>query len=77
MATMTLTIGANTKSWTVSAGDITRIIDAYRILYQNPVMTSTQVFDRIAADFAREIKSNTKRSEGKTAVDAAPEVTLT
>lgn len=77
MATMTLTIGANTKSWTISAGDVTRVIEAYKILYQNPALTNTQVFDKVAADFARELRIRVKSAEEKTVANAIVEITLT
>lgn len=46
MATITLSVGALTRSKTISAGDVTRVTDAMKIKFGLPVgATNQQVFD--------------------------------
>lgn len=87
MATMTLTIGASTKSWTISAGDVTRVLDAYRKTFgkvpsgDSPAglrdMTNAEVFDRVAQQLERGIKNVVRNVEGKVVSDAVADITLT
>jgi hypothetical protein len=72
MASITFTVGANTKTFTVSAGDATRIISALRVTYDpNSTMTTAQLFDVWATSSMQTLKDLVKRVEGDAAAVTA------
>lgn len=85
MATITLSVAAMSKSWTVSAGDITRIVNAFTATYgQVPNgsgglrdRTSAEVFDLIASDFIGNLKDRVRSIEGSAASAAVTPVSTT
>lgn len=85
MATITLSVAAMSKSWTVSAGDVTRIVNAFTVTYgQVPNglggfrdRTNAEVFDLIAGEFITNLKSRVVAIEGGVAVAAIVPVSAT
>lgn len=79
MATLSLTFGSFTASKTISAGDLTRLLDAYKKNYgQIPDgaggmrdMTNQELFDTFAAGFFSGIVNAVKSVESETACAAA------
>lgn len=78
MATITLTAGANTKSWTITAADIQRILDAVKRdvgPVSNPDgttrdLTAAECFAIIASRFETSLREMAKNSERNATVIA-------
>lgn len=70
MATITLAIGALSKSFTISAADVTRVTDAFRATY-GASLTNAQVFDNWANGTVQALKDAVKRVEGDAAATTA------
>lgn len=70
MATITLTIGALSKTFTLSAADVTRVTDAFKATY-GASLSNAQVFDIWANSTMQALKDVVKRVEGDAAAQAA------
>lgn len=82
MATITLTAGANTKSWTISPADIQRILDAVSRGIQATnedgtprTLTPAECFEIIASRFITSLEEMTRTSERNATV--IPDIVLT
>lgn len=84
MASITFTIGALTKTYTISSSHMTRIIDALRVAY-GPVsdgqgdsrpMTNPEVFEEWHRRVMNNLKSEVLRIEGDEAARIARETIL-
>ena len=70
MATIVLTAGANSKTWTLPPADIQRILDGVKKEVNNPAMTNAQCFDWIANRFMSSLDQMTIFNEKKTQAEA-------
>lgn len=70
MATVTLSIGALSKAFTVSAADTTRIVNALTTIY-GAGLTNAQIFDIWANSTMQALKDAVKRVEGDAAAATA------
>jgi hypothetical protein len=81
MANFTITIGANTVTKTIAAGDVTRLITAYTALYAPWVdaegapftPTNAQIFARFTDGIFNGVKANVLRYERDAAKAAVGE----
>lgn len=75
MATITLTIGPNTASKTVSAADLTRLNNAMIAYYQpsrpSQVLTGADVFALWVVDVIADLKARVRTQETASAVATA------
>lgn len=75
MATLTFSIAAQSKSYTVSAGDVSRITAALKARYERGrpgvTLTNAQVFDIWSAEVMGALKDVVKAEEGEAAAKAA------
>lgn len=75
MATITLTIGPNTASKTISAADLTRLNNAMIAYYQpahpGQVLTGADVFGFWVVDVVADLKARVRAQETATAVATA------
>lgn len=84
MATITVTISAMSSSKTISAGDLTRLLDAARAKFgkitENGVprdRTNAEVFDLIVGDFTSYLRRLVADADERVAVAAITPITLT
>lgn len=81
MANITITVGANSITKTLSAGDVTRLINAYKVLYANKwfsgdppapfVPTNAQIFAEFANGVFHGVRATIVSHEKELAVQAA------
>lgn len=83
MVDITLSVGTMSRSWTFSAANVTRILNALKVTY-GPVFdepidplsqprerTNAEVFDHLAKDFIDSLKKAVDKVEGGVAAAAA------
>ncbi len=70
MATITFTIGSLTKSWTITSGDLNRLVESLKGQY-GAGLTNQQLFDALTAEMSQGWKDRVTKYEKKLAEDAA------
>lgn len=76
MSSIVFTFGAMTTTKTVSAGDLTRIVQALRVYYlrglpSGAALTNQQVFDKYVENHVKALKDIVKAEEGEAATRVA------
>lgn len=74
MATLTISFNGLSRSWNISAGDQTRVLNALKVSYAtpaNPTPTNSQVFTQATSGFVESLVNVVQSVEGGVASAAA------